>query len=536
MLRLVPDKKNSSIALQAVSVICLFGSALLFVLQIVDFSREWEALPPGLVMAGIPVGNMNDEEAIAAVRRVYSSPVLLRYEGYPIMLNPSEIGFQINVNAMLTQAHSRADQGSFWAGFWDYLWRRDPEGFDVALSASWPPSAVRAFLNDISARFDTVSEVAGPDLNTLVIPRAQAGQVMDIAASQEAVEAALRSPDRRIVDLVMIDTDTAQANIQVLESLLYDLAEKHGFELAGKDEVGAIFVLDLESGSEINITPGVSFTAVGVSKIPIMITLYTIRDLPLNDETARDLALSMACGGSTAANNLLREIGGGDPLFGTTVVTETMRALGLENTFIVHPYLDDPEYDVIHRVNTPRTPGNTNPGFNLLPNPFMQATPEEIASLLHMVYECAAFDGGALRAAYAEAVTQAECRQMLNVMGGNKIGILIEGGIPPDVPVAHRHGWVEDTQIDAGLVLSPEGRYILAMTFWHRNALNYTRVWPLMEDISRAVYNYFNPQSPLLSPRQNVSTAADCPIDGRQALNLDDLGTGWVLFPDERAP
>ena len=77
--------------------------------------------------------------------------------------------------------------------------------------------------------------------------------------------------------------------------------------------------------------------------------------------------------------------------------------------------------------------------------------------LLSMIYYCAKGSGGTLLAAYPDQLTADECRQILDYMEQNRIGSLIEAGLPPDLEVAHRHGWISDTHGDAALVTSPGG-------------------------------------------------------------------------------
>ena len=46
-------------------------------------------------------------------------------------------------------------------------------------------------------------------------------------------------------------------------------------------------------------------------------------------------------------------------------------------------------------------------------------------------------------------------------MAQNKIGSLLEEGVPQETAVAHRHGWISDTHGDAGIVFTPEGNYVI---------------------------------------------------------------------------
>jgi beta-lactamase class A len=172
-----------------------------------------------------------------------------------------------------------------------------------------------------------------------------------------------------------------------------------------------------------------------------------------------------------------------------------MRRLGLENTFISVPYEEQPKPGNI----THQTPANSREDIIADPDPAMQTPAEDMGTLLSMIYQCAENGGGALIAAYDGAVTQEECQQILDFMKLNHIGSLIEEGVPDEVAVAHKHGWIGDTHGDAGIVFSPSGDYILVTYMFKPEWLEWEISSPLLAGISRATYNFFNFDTPFLS-------------------------------------
>jgi hypothetical protein len=131
----------------------------------------------------------------------------------------------------------------------------------------------------------------------------------------------------------------------------------------------------------------------------------------------------------------------------------------------------------------------------------MQTTPNDIGLLLEMIYQCGE-GGGALMVAYPGAFTSEECRQMLDIMKENVItdaeGIptLLRGGLPDETPLAHKHGWDNDTRADASVAFTPGGDFVLVVF------VNTPGAWVewdvangIMVDIARAAYNYFNPDA-----------------------------------------
>ena len=85
----------------------------------------------------------------------------------------------------------------------------------------------------------------------------------------------------------------------------------------------------------------------------------------------------------------------------------------------------------------------------------MQTTAADMSMLMEMIYQCAA-GGGTLLAAYPEHVTPDECQTMLEIMNENRIGSLIEAGVPEGTSVAHKHGWTAETHGDSGIVFWPQ--------------------------------------------------------------------------------
>ncbi len=102
-------------------------------------------------------------------------------------------------------------------------------------------------------------------------------------------------------------------------------------------------------------------------------------------------------------------------------------------------------------------------------------------------------------AAYDGEVTQEECQQLTEFMKLNHIGSLIEEGVPAGVEVAHKHGWISDTHGDAGIVYSPGGDYVIVMYMFKPEWLEWEISSPLLADLSRATYNFFNFDEPFIS-------------------------------------
>ena len=223
-------------------------------------------------------------------------------------------------------------------------------------------------------------------------------------------------------------------------------------------------------------------------------------------------------------------IGGGDIFYGIRSVTDTILATGIENTYISAPFYLGVEGQELGSIQAPAT--FPNPTFDTEPDPFNQTTAEDMGTLFSLIYDCAEFNSGLTFALPPGQIMQQECRQMLEIASANDLERLLQGGLPPDTRIAHKNGWIFDTVGDAGIVYSPNGRhYIISVFLWERTEFqDYEKLWPLIEEISRATWNFFNPENALLRPRADLPpTALECEGNylppGPEYLNLDDINS-----------
>ena len=70
-----------------------------------------------------------------------------------------------------------------------------------------------------------------------------------------------------------------------------------------------------------------------------------------------------------------------------------------------------------------------------------------------------------------------------------------ECGIPEGTRISHKNGWLNDMVGNAGIVYPASGRnYVISVFIWEEaDFQDYERLWPLVEGISRAAWNYFSP-------------------------------------------
>lgn len=277
--------------------------------------------------------------------------------------------------------------------------------------------------------------------------------------------------------------------------------------------LGSVFVKDLQTGEAFALGDEIAFSGMSVNKIAILTTYYSQRTTPPNDAEANMLAEAMVCSENISTNEMLSAIGSGNPYTGANTVSAFLDQLGFADSFIYTPYSNDP----FITPQAPRTETTSADQVSAEPDPFNQMTTSEMGMLLDSLYQCAAGEGGLLIDNFDGEFTQTECAQILNLMSYNRIGALIESGVPIDVRVAHKHGWIEDTHGDAAVVFSPGGDYILVIVLHNPVWLNFDESSLLVENVSMAVYNYFNPDAPMTEPRDET-VPATCELLGNPVI------------------
>lgn len=529
-------RRRSLPIVQVMSVLMLLGAVALFVLELVQFSQGQERLPADVSVAGLPVGGLLPAEAVARWEQAYSQPVVMYYAGSPIVLDPAAVGFRTNRETMLASARAATEfEAAFWSRFMNYLIGRETqETINVPLSAEYQRNLLDQFLRDIAARYDRPAGTADFSLDTLTVRSGSEGYELDITAALPLVEAALYSPNNRSVNLPVRTSSANVGNIDTLRDMIIAYLNGQGFIYDGQTTVASVFILDLLTGEEVNILGDVAFSAASMMKVPILIDYFRHLWFPAPNDEAWLMANSLLCSNNSSSNLLMQIIGervtGQQDIFaGIANVTETARYLGARNTYITAPFDLGIEGQQLGSIPAPLTA--PNPNYNTRADPYNQTTAEDMGTLFGLIYDCANYGSGLMAAFPDGEYTQAECRQMLELMSANDLLRLLQGGIPEGVRISHKNGWVSDMSGDAGIVFPPNGRnYVIAVLLWEQTDFqDYTRLWPLVEGVSRAAWNYFSPEDPLIAPRTDLpATAQECTnfLPPQDQLDLNNIN-GW---------
>lgn len=479
----------------------IFLAILLTIMQLARFSRLRANFPAGMSIAGIPVGNLNRQQAAQRLLEVYSQPIEAYYGDAVIQISPAAVGFTLDLESMLAVADMERTRQPFWPAFWSYIWERPTQSIDIPLSVTYSEERLRSYLlSEIAARYDQPSSPAMPVPGTVNFQPGTQGTALDVERAIDLIESALSSNSQRTVILPLQRTSPERPTFTNLEILL-----KQVVALSGFDGVIGIYVADLQTGQEIRFSlsqgqqipypPDVSFTASSTIKIPIMVSVFRRLGETPDPETVLNLEDMIARSINPASDWLMEKIL--DPLTGPLMVSEDMQTLGLQNTFLAGFF-----YQGAPLLKTYATPGNQRSDVSTEPDPYNQTTPSEIGMLLQDIYQCARSGGGTLIAAFPGEITQAECQTMISYLVKDKIALLIEAGVPEGTNVAHKHGWVTDIygiihdMSDAGIVFTPGGDYVLSIFLFHPDQIVFDPANQLVKDLSRAVYNFYNLPQP----------------------------------------
>ncbi len=489
--------RNTNIILRGVSILFLTAALVLGIFSLVNYSRQRNNYPAGMNIAGIPAGGLTPAEASQRLLEVYTSPIEMLYNEAIIHINPAVVGFQPDVETMLAAADLTRTGTSFWGGFWDYLWSRTPPETTIPLSATISDDRLREYLqNEIATRYDLPPAPAVPVPGGTSFLAGQPGQTLDIDRAVLLISDALRSPTNRSVALTFTRSAAARPTSENLSILLKQIVTVSDF-----DGLIGLYMVDLQTGQEIHfainnkqeigVEPDIAFTASSTIKVPIVASYLINRGSNLDSTTSEIISRVLGRSDNSATDLVLERI---NAAIGPLIVTQDMKTIGLTSTFINGFFAPgSPPLSP-----QPVTPGNSRTDIFTDPDPYSQTTPSEMGALLADLYQCAQNSGGALIAAFPDQVTPATCQLLIDFMAQDKLGSLIQGGVPDGTLVPHKHGYVpaadgvvRDTS-DVGIIYTPGGNFVLSIYSYHPVNNIWNIINPLIGDLTKAIYNYFN--------------------------------------------
>ena len=490
--------RSQSPVLRWASSILLISSVILLTIQLISYSRGRANFPTGLIVADVPVGGVSRQDAVQRLLEVYSQPVEIHYQDAIVHMDPSLVDFHLDLESMIAAADLQRTGSSFWGGFWSYLWGNSTEPDNIPLDASYSEPALLSYLeNEIASRYDKPPTPAQPIAGSTSFDQGIPGTTINTNAAIPIIENAIFSPIARTVSIPLREAAAPRPNFANLQVQLQQI-----MDLAGFDGLADIFLYDLgkneelhfiyELGENLPTSPDAVFTAASIIKIPILLSVYARIDESVSEHTQNLLNEMIIESFNEPADQLMQE--NIDLINGPLIVTDDLRALGFENTFLAGQfYLGAPLLEII------RTPSQNRIDVFTDPDPYNQTTPMDMGMLLADIYQCSKNGGGAIGAVFKDRVTQDECRKIINLLSLNQLGLLLEGGPPEGTQIAHKHGWVINPNTgvlntigDAGIIFTANGDYVAVIFLYQSVQLIWEPISAMFSDLSEAIYNYFN--------------------------------------------
>jgi beta-lactamase class A len=477
------------------SIAIMLATAILVLFELVSYSREQTRIPRGVTIAGLSAGGLTSQEAMQMLLQVYSQPVEVHYNKSIFYILPSQVGFTLDTTSMLAAVDAYETLLPSWEGFWSFLWNSPPDAHSIPIKAEYSRTQLADLMEDIAARYDLPPVPPQPEPGRPFFKAGTPGTVLDQEHGAELIVDALFSPDDRRVDLPVVSNQRSLPSLESLDTLIKQLTAVNNYY--GLIDV---YMVNLQTGQDLHVIhmsgedfpgePDVAFTAVSTIKIPILLSIFVHRDLPLDAETEKLLKDMLGLqSGNDPADWLMQSL---DPARGPLIVTQAMRDMGLVNTYIAGYF--KPGSGLLEAI---KTPANQRTDIRTDLDPYNQTTSVDMGLLMQDIYQCS-LGGGTLLMTFAGKITAEECSVMLDLLSNDPIGVFIQAGVPEGTKVVHKHGWdpgIFHTYGDAAIVYTPGGNYVLSIFLWQEDWLLWDVGSRTISEVSKAVYNYFNPPS-----------------------------------------
>jgi len=446
----------------------------------------------GSSVAGVSVGGLGEDEAIEKIEVYYRQPLIIEIQDQQVYTNPQKLGFLIDTSALVAEGLQALENSGFWAFLWE---RNSTTPVDIPLAADIDEDQILEYLNqEIIPRYLQPGIPMMPIPGTTNFEPGQPGEALDMPDAVADIRQALLSPDRHLVRLTITEEVIPPPPEGMLEAFLQTNINWIGF-----DDLVEIYSASMATGEvhhfavqgDEEVIPDVAFTAASTIKIPIMLSVLRRTADPTPDEVVNLLERIIVFSENPPADTLMSTYI--DEVRGPLIVSEDLADLGLENTFLAgYFYLGAPLLDRF------TTPANSRTDLYLDPDIYSQTVSSEIGQLMTGIYRCAQDGSGLLTENFPGGITQSECQLMIDILSANKIGLLIEAGLPPDAIAAHKHGWVQEldgllhSMSDAAIVFTPGGDYVLNIFIYDTDRLDFDQGNRLIARLSQTVYNFYN--------------------------------------------
>jgi beta-lactamase class A len=481
---------NMKITIRFVGLTFITGAIALLVISYANLTKNACVYPANSTISGIDVGGLTKDQALLKLNSVFEQPLEIDLSGTIFKFNNEQLGLSV-------------------------LYEDMTDGMicpDRTLADLFRTESVIAF-NQPDFKYILDEKVLQKTMNEFIASnhRVDAAEIYPIGKSTkfergitrfsidqdkliDEVRRELITGNKSLVTVKLIELPPTRIDMKVLSDHLQSILKAQEF-----DGVVELYVERMSDHSSISLLnwygeereAGVAFSAASTMKIPIMVSTFWRKSLPLDEMTEGWIRHMIIQSENDPADRLMEAI---DPVMGPLVVTEDLRKLGLKNSFIAgYFYLGAPLLDIIE------TEANQRQDFTVDADIYNQTTAEDIGKLLASIYTCSIEQQSNLNQISEGQITQEECVTLIDFLQGNRMGALIEAGVPEEVVVAHKHGWSQERDglvhsfSDAGIVYGPEEDFILTIFTYSKDQLLFDVANPLIARISQTIYNGLNP-------------------------------------------
>jgi beta-lactamase class A len=246
---------------------------------------------------------------------------------------------------------------------------------------------------------------------------------------------------------------------------------------AGFDGYSAIASVDLASGRSASWNADSRFPAASLTKLGVLAaSLRRFGPEPDSSAVAYDMRAIASWSSNLAANRLLGLLGRGSDDRGRAVVESQLKAMGATQS----------TYPGEYRVGTARSRGGASPDQPPLVSQ-RTTTANDMTAVLSAFHAAAI---GAPGAQGRTGLSRHAGRLALSYLldsepGGDNLGLL-RPSLPKDVPLAQKHGWLNDARHSVAIIFAPSGPVVLSV-LTYREGLTLARAQNLGRLVVRAV-------------------------------------------------
>ncbi|NJL54657.1 serine hydrolase [bacterium] len=245
---------------------------------------------------------------------------------------------------------------------------------------------------------------------------------------------------------------------------------QHEIEAMATEWNGVIglYVHDLTTGQTLSYNDHSVFSAASTMKIAILLYAYTQRT-DFDPNTQKALRSMIIDSDNLAANDVLAYTlqGSGtlDAYYAVQRMNEFLQELGLRNTYLAIPFESYTYLTEVIGLSVYREDLQEGVAPYTRASPYARSTPAEMGYLLRLINSCSQGNGELLDR-YPHTITVQRCQDMLDLLASNSDSSRLVSGIPQDIRIEHKSGWVLDTQADVGIVRTKAGDYIISLYVW----------------------------------------------------------------------